>query len=199
MLNNEFISKFIEKSISVQLTKLLKPDTPKIPTVDKAIVYFTMEYAGPMSFGIRNRLCQLMKVHYPQLSIRVIFKASKTIQNYFRIKDIVTSDLKSSIVYKYQCGGCNSTYVGKTLRHLRARRSEHLGRSFRTGERLSKPPFSAIRDHSVEQDHQILLENFSVLSSHYSDMELRIAECLHTIKVKPNIGNNESSIELVCF
>ena len=123
----------------------------------------------------------------------------KVLQNHFKVKDCIPDDLRSSIVYFYECGGCNSTYVGKSLRHLRARRSEHQGRSLRTGQLLSKPSYSAIRDHALELDHQIVLENFSILSSHNTDMELRIAEGLHTFKKRPNIGNNESSITLVCF
>ena len=199
MRNNEFTSNFLDKYIGKQLSRLLEQPSPKKTTVEKAVVYFSMNYLGPSSFNIRNNLLKLVKDHYPQINIRVIFKSAKTLQNMFRVKDKIPSDLKSSITYLYKCGGCSSTYVGKSLRHLRARTAEHQGRSFRTGQLLAKPSYSAIREHSLAKDHPISITQFSILSTHRSDMELRIAECLHTKRLKPDLGGQDTSIDLICF
>ena len=36
--------------------------------------------------------------------------------------------LKSNVVYKLNCGGCNATYIGETTRHFTTRVTEHLER-----------------------------------------------------------------------
>ena len=46
--------------------------------------------------------------------------------------------LRSGIVYKFKCGGCNGTYYGKTKRHFKVRMCEHLGVSALTGKKVIK-------------------------------------------------------------
>ena len=38
------------------------------------------------------------------------------------------SDLRSHVVYKFSCAGCNARYIGETRRHLSTRVREHLSR-----------------------------------------------------------------------
>ena len=199
LLSNEFTSRMINKCIGKQLNKLHQTARPQISTADRAIVYFPILFSGKESFNIRNKMIKLMKEFYPQVNVRVIFRTKNAIQNWFRIKDKIPLDLQSSLVYHYECGVCNSSYVGKTSRHFSARIAEHRGVSHRTGQPLSKPPFSAIRDHSVAKDHPISKGGFSILGSQQTDMDLRVLESLYTYKLKPDMGNNESSVDLLCF
>ena len=129
----------------------------------------------------------------------LIFKPSCTIASLFKFKDRVPIELQASAIYKYQCGSCNATYIGKSKRQVRVRQFEHLGRSIRTNRPLGKPPFSAIRDHAEVNDHPIHLDNFSVLASCSNEMELCTVESLYTIKEKPSLCSNERSVELLCF
>ena len=196
---NEFTKTFIDKCICKQLNKIFQAPKPQVSTASKAVVYFPIQYIGKNSFNIRKNITMLMRDFYPQIDVRVIFKTTNTLQNWFRIKDRIPIDLRSSLCYYYECGGCNSSYVGKTLRHFSARIAEHKGISLRTGQPLSKPPFSAIRDHSLKEDHPICKSQFSILGSQRTDMDLKILESLLTYKLKPDLGNNESSIDLLCF
>ena len=43
------------------------------------------------------------------------------------LKPAVPKMLKSKIVYKIDCPGCDSSYVGQTVRHLQRRFREHIG------------------------------------------------------------------------
>ena len=52
--------------------------------------------------------------------------------------------VEKSCINKYMCSGCNSTYIGKTIRQLMVRVIEYIGRFSRTGVLLKKPPFSAL-------------------------------------------------------
>ena len=42
------------------------------------------------------------------------------------VKDLVSKSLRSSVIYKFNCAECNSTYIGETSRHFSTRVREHL-------------------------------------------------------------------------
>ena len=99
--------------------------------------------------------------------------------------------MRSGVIYKYKCGGCQASYVGKTQRSLHQRIMEHSGRSFRTGSLLSKPSNSAIRTHAQEADHPMREGNFDILFSPRLGGDLLIAEALAQRWENPNLGNND--------
>ena len=169
----------------------------KSQTANKKEVYFSIPYLGSQSFHLRKRLNYILNQFYPQVKLRVIFKSSNTLGNFFKIKDKIPEDLRAGIIYKYKCDSCNATYVGKSVRHKIARVREHQGLSPRTGSRLVRPPFSAIRDHREFANHKILKENFLVLASSSNESELLIMEALFQTKIKPSLGR--PSYELSCF
>ena len=61
------------------------------------------------------------------LQIRLAFSSYK-VSNMFSIKDPIPFSLRSLVVYKFSCAGCNSVYVGETCRHFSTRAREHLAR-----------------------------------------------------------------------
>ena len=44
----------------------------------------------------------------------------------FNLKDLITKSLKSFVVYKFVCPGCNACYIGETTRQILTRIKEHL-------------------------------------------------------------------------
>ena len=48
------------------------------------------------------------------------------IGNMFGVKDPVPGGLRSRVVYKFACAGCNASYVGEMARHFSTRVREHL-------------------------------------------------------------------------
>ena len=59
------------------------------------------------------------------MNIQIVFLPFK-IGNLFSPKDPLPDNLRSYVVYKYICPGCNACYVGETKRHLPIRIKEHL-------------------------------------------------------------------------
>ena len=116
------------------------------------------------------------------------------LSNFFKFKDGIHDSSRSSLVYKYVCDRCNSIYVGKTSRHLKSRISEHLGVSYRTGQKLTSPPFSAIRNHidSSHHNYQITDKQFSILATATCDSDLFIKESIFIKQLKPNLNNTDS-------
>ena len=131
-----------------------------------------LPFLGVHSSQIRNQINKLLSSTYPHIQIRCIFRPMQRLSAFFRFKDRIPLSLRSRIVYKYKCQCCNALYVGETVRHFRKRTSEHMGISAFTGKPLSKPPFSNIRDHHQASGHPIFPDDFSVLSTCSSSLEL---------------------------
>ena len=104
--------------------------------------------------------------------------------------------MRSSLVYKYSCSRCESSYVGSTSRTLGARVSEHLGKSYRTGNILTAPTHSSIRDHTFSCDSKADISNFKIISSTSNILDLRILESLHIIKIQPDLNDMKSAFPL---
>ncbi|KAG0730096.1 28S ribosomal protein S33, mitochondrial [Chionoecetes opilio] len=94
---------------------------------------------------------------------------------------------------------CNAAYIGQTKRHLTTRIVEHRGLSHRTGKPVSKPPFSAIRDHSEASGHPITNQDFNILHTSSHDSTRVICESLLTHHHKPSLCAQGTSTPLVCF
>ena len=74
-----------------------------------------------------------------------------------------------------------------------------MGRSFRTGNYLAKPSYSAIREHREETGHPLSIEDFSVLATCHSALQLDMLEALYTMRKKPKIARNTPVASLLCF
>ena len=61
------------------------------------------------------------------LNYQAILNSFK-IKNYFSYKDPIPDDLKSSLLYKFTCASCSSSYIDKTCHHFKTRIEEHKKR-----------------------------------------------------------------------
>ena len=72
---------------------------------------------------------------------------SKRLSNSFPYKEPIPKGLISGVVYKFQCGICNWSYYGKSIRHLDIRCGENIGVSPLTGKKVKRSNNSAFCDH----------------------------------------------------
>ena len=79
---------------------------------------------------------------------------------------------------------------------LRTRVAEHAGRSYRTRVRLAHPPHSVVREHADGCDAGVVLDNFSILNSTSSLLNLRILESLYIFRNNPKLNNTQSCFPL---
>ena len=135
---------------------------------------------------------------YPQVALKVTFRSINTIHKMFKFKDTIPHNLQSSVVYLFTCASCRAAYIGKRKRHLMSRIHEHLGRSVRTGQLITNPPHSAIRNHSHTHDHPFNPSDFTVLGSSNYNQDLTIMEALYQHKYNLSI-NHTASYKLFCF
>ena len=119
-----------------------------------------------------------MKNKISYCNIRFVFQTKCKINNFFTFKDKVPSFLRSSIVYNFECGGCNATYYVKTKRHFKVRMWEHLGISAPFGKRVKGDDDSAIKEHLLFCNHAPDFEDFSILATNNNDFKVTLMESL---------------------
>ena len=116
-------------------------------------------------------------------NINIVFSPFKT-GDLFSSKDCLPSALKSFVVYKFVCAGCQSCYIGETKCHLPARINEHLV--------TDKRPY--IFKHLLENStcKNGCDENcFAIIDSASSSFRLKLKEALHITLLKPNLNKQK--------
>ena len=132
---------------------------------------------------LRNKIKQINKaLQEHRFKIKTVFKTLKT-KDLFKNKDVVPQTLKSEVVYSYNCGHCESVYVGETSRHFATRIHEHLN---------AYPVPSEISLHNHEKDPQ----NFKIISCtpHHNILESIIISDEDPSKL---LNKKETSIPLL--
>ena len=133
---NAFPIKLIDSCIKNFLNKRLT-EKPVTLTAEKKDLVIVLPFLGKSSLDLRTRLRNSISKNLPFCKIRVIFKSSTRISNFFQFKDKMPHCLRSKVVYKFSCGRCSATYYGETCRHLELRVGEHSGVSPLTGKSQS--------------------------------------------------------------
>ena len=116
---------------------------------------------------------------------------------FFPLQRPFPKDLISGVVYKFQCGLCNESYYGESIRHLDIRSGEHIGVS--PGKKVKPSNSSAIWDHLVHCNFLPSFGNFSVLAHENSKYLLEIKESLLIMRDKASLNGNINSAPLYLF
>ena len=171
---------------------------PGIPFVPCAKVYIPLDYFGTVSDKYSKLFKELVKRFYPQVDIQFAFRNRNTIGSYFRVKDCIPLRLRTGVVYKFTCGVCNDSYIGKTIQHLDSRISQHMGVSEYTYKvtQSSMNLQSSIRDHMKVHNMGVDPNSFSIMTQANSDLDLKVYETLFSHMLKPEICKNETSLTL---
>ena len=142
---------------------------------------------------------QSINKNLPFCKIKVIFKSTTRLSNFFCFKDKVPFNLRSNVISKFLCGRCSATYYGKTCLHMNVRVSEHSGISPLTGKKSKARKTTAIKDHMLFCNHIVSLDDFKILTSSNSEFHLKIKESLLISRDKPELIRNEKSLPLCLF
>ena len=79
-------------------------------------------YIGPFSIITKRRIKKLVNTFCSDLEIKLVFTPFK-IRSWFGAKDPIPAGLRSRIIYKFSCAGCNAWSL-----HLLACFQEHQSR-----------------------------------------------------------------------
>lgn len=191
---NGYHSSFFEKLVKKFLDKQYQPKLC-VPTVSREEVYLQIPYLGQASKVIEDTLKRQLTKFYPQINFKFIHKNYFKISSFFKIKDIMLAELRSSIIYCFTCPSCQAGYVGSSTRALKVRIAEHLGQSARTGRPVHSPPHSAVREHAGTCKIRLSPDHFEIIDSS-NNFDLRILESLHIKQRKPLLNNMMSAVPL---
>ena len=198
LYKNSYSRDLIDKCIKEFLDKILTPK-PVVSTVPKLQLIITLPYLGKLSLQIRTRINRIMKNKLPNCNVQFVFQTKCKISNFFTFKDKIPLVLRSGIVYKFQCGSCNTTYYGKTKRHFKVRMCEHLGISALSGKRVKGDDDSAIKEHLLFCNHKPDFEDFSILATNNNDFKVTLMESLLINRDHPPLNKNKQSLPLELF
>ena len=169
-------------------------------TVPRKELSVCLPFLGKQSLELKNKLSRFASKYFPTCRIKVIFKCDKRLKSFLRFKDRVPLNVRSHLLYRYTCDGCNAIYIGKTRRHYLVRVFEHLGISIRTHKKFTYNPQngnnSAILNHVNCKKCVGKEENFQIIGSASNDYHLCLKESLLIQKCKPRINTSEKSVPL---
>ena len=150
---------------------------------DKVETVFLIPYIGLPSVTFGRKLKRLLKDYYC-IDVKVVFSSFK-VKNYFSLKCHTPMPLMANVVYQFTClRDANSTYIGKTIRHLAIRVKEHATASSAIKEHLSS--CTTCKDNYS-------CNSFKVIDSANSDFEVSIKEALHIKHRNPNLNKQLST------
>ena len=131
--------------------------------------------------------------------VKIAFKPSNHLKNYFSFKDVVPEPLHSCQIYNFMCGSYNASYIVKTFRHMKVRALEHQGVSPHTGKHLKGTSSTFVRNHMLDCNHIVAWDDFKVLDRESNHWLLEIKESLFVKRDRPLFSKNIYSKELFLF
>ena len=195
---NGYPQKFIDKCIQKFLNNMFIQRL-QIPSVPKNELRITLPYLGKMSQILKTRLTKTMNKHMKFCKLRVIFQTNNRLRNCFRLKDSVHETLLSNLIYKFLCGSCATSCIGKTYRHFKVRVLEHQGVSPRTGKTVKGTLSTSVRDHFLVCDHKVVHEDFKFLGNESNRYLLELKESLFIQSDRSSLNKNLYSEEVLLF
>ena len=139
-------------------------------TDEKKNFVIVLPFLGKLSLDLRTRLKNSISENLPFCKIRVIFKCSTRISNFFQFKNKMPYCLRSSVVYKFSWDRYNATFYGETCLPLNVKVDEHSGVSYITGK---KSKSTAVKNHMHFCDHIVSIDDFKISATSDSDSMLR--------------------------
>ena len=140
---------------------------------------------GKMSAFFKSGLARSFHKRLPFCKVRVIFKASNRLRNYFSFKEVLSEPIRSCQIYNFTCRSCNATYISKTFIHMKVRVSEHQGVSPGTGKHLKGTLSTSVTDKMLDCSHMVTWDDFKVLgreSNHWL-LEIKDYDFLYKILI----------------
>ena len=153
--------------------------------------YFKLPYIGRYSTYTQFKVNKIVEKLCKDVSIKLVFSPFK-IGKMFSLKDAYNDALKSNVVYKFSCAGCNACYVGETTRHFTTRIKEHLHTD------KSSHVYKHLRQskNCLEKCDEAC---FSILDNANSEYQLKIKEALHISWEKPTLNKQVVSYKITIF
>ena len=159
---NGYPISFIDKCFKTFLDRLYLKQ-PQVLSAEKKTLTLVLPFLEKLSLQTRTKIQNVLKRTLSCSKIQIVFKNQINLSNIFCFKDHLPYDLVSCVVYKFQCGRCNTSYYGETDRHLKIRSGEHIGISLLTFKKVKPSAKSSICDNLLFSNHEPSFDDFTWL------------------------------------
>ena len=167
LLANGYPCKFLDSVINQFLSKQYSCALPTYGP-EKKPVFLCLPYIGEEATRkVTRQIRRLLAKVAPWMDIKLVFRSTRKLSCLTKIKSRFTTESNSGVVYKVSCGDCGAFYIGKTKRRLQQRLQEH-----------QQQDYSALRKHSIDQDHDINFGAAQILATDNNDFRLTIKEAI---------------------
>ena len=160
-------------------------------TVEKKPLVIGVLYLGSISLQTRTKLKKSLKNTRNCCKLQTVFKKKTRLGNNFHMKDQISKDLNSDVVYKFQCGLCLESYYNECVRHVNIRIGEYIGLSPLTKKQVKRLN-SSVADHLLRSlslvfcNHSASYDDYSILTRENKNYYMRY---------KPSLNRNITSAE----
>ena len=168
--------------------KLSKNSTPKENSNKESTTYHKLQYIGDISVRTKKKIGELCKRFGKNTDINAVLTPFK-IGSLISSRDRLPNALRSFVVYKFTCAGCQSCYIGETRCHLATRIKEHLvtdKKSHIMKHLLGNKTCKKLCDESC----------FQIIDYASSRFRLKIKEALHINWQKPDLNQQKEHVNI---
>ena len=115
---NSYPLNFVDKQVKFFLGNKMNDKIATVNTTNNVVKYYKLPFIGHISTDVqRNLNNEFFKYYCLNLNIKVVLTASK-VGNTLNLKEPIPKSLKSFVVYKFVCPGCNACYIGDSTHHF---------------------------------------------------------------------------------
>ena len=154
----------------------------------KSVCYYKLPYIGSYPSSTKKKIYELCKTFCKNTNVKIVFSPFK-LQDLFSSKDCLPVALKSFVVYKFTCAGCQSCYIGETKRHLPTRIKEHLQTDTKSHILQHLNEYSNCKD-LCDDSCFIIIDHAS------SSFRLKLKEALHITWLKPVLNKQKNHVSI---
>jgi len=193
LLRNMYPEHLNDKVISHVLDKYIAPNSNSANSHNSndhnvESFYFKLPYIGNFSSLKQKSIKRPVKRYCKEINFKLVFTTNK-ISSLFSPKDPIPSELRTRVVYKFSCAGCNASYVDETTQHL----ATHVH------ERLSRDKASHVNKHLAKNEGCRAVcskDSFQILDSAPTDFQLKIKEAIYIQWENPSLNSQAKQLNL---
>ena len=131
--------------------------------------------------------------------IQIVYKTTHRLSHLFRFKDLVSSDLRSHVIYQFKCPSCNNGYIAeKHVWHFKVRSCLHLGTSPFSGKIGGGGVATAITKHKKKAVN-VGLKDFKIIGNEEDYHKRLIKESLFIKQFDYEFNKQQASTVLHLF
>ena len=185
LARNMFPSYIIEKEIKSYLNDKMAGD--EIEVEKPKVNFYKLPYIRDVSEKANKQIRNICEKFCKETKLRLSFGTFK-IGCMFSAKDKLVNAMKSFVIYRFSCPGCNARYIGETTRHLSVRIDEHL-------TKMSSHIFKHLEQ---SQNCKPLCDEtcFEIIDTANSAFALKIKEAMHIGWEKPNLNVQQMTVQV---